>query len=425
MAYSLQGNQQYYYRLQSCFSMIPRNIRDINVIFFSGQAPFFFYLEKYFPNEAANFLTIYPYLQKLALNLNNILPYQIPILQRNQKNGYVILTRKQAALLFLLSFFNIMPNPLNRFCVYNVLMSQINSKIHFGRCFLNYLTIIGKWLITNNPILEENIIYFRNNVDNNYYLNNNIDLCDIQLFEEGSMFNEKSGYLVDFANKYIGGGTLTHGCVQEEILFAIAPEAIVSMLFMDVMDNNDAIGIINIIQYSKYKGYSQSFEFESSTILNPDNTKNLIKHNIIAIDAVINKNKNNSLSVIQYNNNEQRKDIIRDTHKAYVGFNLINFGLGKMNMNIEKTISTGNWGCGAFGGNHELKFFEQWIAASYAGVKRLDYYTFGDKKMKNIAKYLNDLKAKYKKAKDLYETISFIELDLNNLVKDLLQKKIN
>lgn len=28
---------------------------------------------------------------------------------------------------------------------------------------------------------------------------------------------------VDFANKYIGGGALIHGAVQEEIMFAVHP----------------------------------------------------------------------------------------------------------------------------------------------------------------------------------------------------------
>jgi poly(ADP-ribose) glycohydrolase len=36
--------------------------------------------------------------------------------------------------------------------------------------------------------------------------------------------------MVDFANKRIGGGVLRNGCVQEEILFAIFPEAIVTKL---------------------------------------------------------------------------------------------------------------------------------------------------------------------------------------------------
>jgi len=28
---------------------------------------------------------------------------------------------------------------------------------------------------------------------------------------------------------------------------------------------------------------------------------------------------------------------------------------------------TGNWGCGVFQGNHQLKFMIQWIAGSLAG----------------------------------------------------------
>ena len=41
-------------------------------------------------------------------------------------------------------------------------------------------------------------------------------------------------------------------------------------------------------------------------------------------------------------------------------------------------IATGNWGCGAFNGNLELKFLVQYIAASSAG-RDLHYFTFGEK----------------------------------------------
>ena len=37
-------------------------------------------------------------------------------------------------------------------------------------------------------------------------------------------------------------------------------------------------------------------------------------------------------------------------------------------------------GCGAFGNDHSLKFLQQWLAASAAGVKQLHYHTFGDKR---------------------------------------------
>jgi hypothetical protein len=39
------------------------------------------------------------------------------------------------------------------------------------------------------------------------------------LIEDG----DPNGVMVDFANKYVGGGVLGHGAVQEEILMSIFP----------------------------------------------------------------------------------------------------------------------------------------------------------------------------------------------------------
>ena len=36
----------------------------------------------------------------------------------------------------------------------------------------------------------------------------------------------------------------------------------------------------------------------------------------------------------------------------------------------ERYIAIGNWGCGVYNGIFELKFLEQWIAASFSGVQR-------------------------------------------------------
>ena len=48
---------------------------------------------------------------------------------------------------------------------------------------------------------------------------------------------------MDFANKYIGGGVLGEGSVQEEIRFVICPELIVSLLLTEVLDPNEAVVI--------------------------------------------------------------------------------------------------------------------------------------------------------------------------------------
>jgi poly(ADP-ribose) glycohydrolase len=422
--------------------------------FFKNKCQYFNFLRK---EEVDEFLKYYKYLQKLALQLEKLFPNnELPLLKTCQKFAKIVLTRRQVALIFLLSFFNFLEinqnNSCNMFLVSNILFTKIRAKFEFGRCFINYLIQIAKWLeeeeYTNirNSILEEEITYIRDNKSQMMY--SNYELCELSINEKNSLFTSNDTYIVDFANKYIGGGVLRNGCVQEEILFAIEPEAIVSLFFMQVMDNNDAIGIYNTIQYSYYEGYGDTFKFIGSAI--PIDKDKIKKHKIIAIDSYnLNNNNingqnfnnynnnyfnyynqnplytvkpfnyNNAIYYNQFNNNYNiiSKDIIkRDMHKAYVGFNLINYE----KQNEEKTIATGNWGCGVFGGNHELKFLEQWIAASLTGVKRLDYYTFGNEKMANCMRFYLKIKEKYKTALNLLEVLVKFKLDNNNIIGTLL-----
>lgn len=47
-------------------------------------------------------------------------------------------------------------------------------------------------------------------------------------------------------------------------------------------------------------------------------------------------------------------------------------------------IATGNWGCGAFRGNPQLKSLLQWAAASCAGAPSLHYYTFESPEVRQV-----------------------------------------
>lgn len=56
-------------------------------------------------------------------------------------------------------------------------------------------------------------------------------LCKVELMGNSADIEEGYGSVkVDFANKYIGGGAMIHGAVQEEIMFAAHPEMYVSIL---------------------------------------------------------------------------------------------------------------------------------------------------------------------------------------------------
>ena len=382
------------------FSIEIKSINELNKLFYRGKAKFFEELEKSFPEDGKKFLKVYNNISKLVLDIDKFFPNgEIEILKTSTTNK-IILTRLQVALLFILGFFDI-------FQPYIKIMN-INREYDFepvfdpnygpsfakGRSFINYMTVIGKWLEENNPILNENITYLRENKQVDIENFKNIQkLCDIQIIEQGSMFNTEAKFCIDFANQYIGGGALSGGCVQEEILFAVEPEAIVSMLLMEVMDDNDAIRIDNLIQYSNYSGYAFSFKYEESAI---KDEQNLIRHNIIAIDAVC-----------SYSGGVDKESIKRDLIKAYVGFNLINFD-DKDVAKMPKTISSGNWGCGAFGGDYELKFIQQWLAATYAGVEKLYYYTFGRNEMNKIVKYKEEMKSL--NADDLLKTMMSAKL---------------
>ena len=411
--YLPHANQIFLQNITASFLIPVYSMDGLNNIFFNNNCPFFSLMQQFYPQESAAFLNVYDNLRQLVLNIGNILPQSIQILKKFTPLAKVELTRRQVALLFCLSFFGVLPvntsNLLNKFNVSQVLYANSGPQFQFARCFLNYLKTIGYWLRENNQILDEKIIYIRENINrNNWDLTskNLIGLCQINICPLGSLTEGNATYCVDFANKFIGGQVLKGGAVQEEILFALDPEAIVALLFMEEMDDNDGIGIFNTIQYSKNTGYAKTFEFSGSNIDVSSNMYNVKRHRIIAIDAAREDKRLN-----QVNKSEYQNIICRDIYKALAGFNLINYDYN----GFEKSIATGNWGCGVFNGIHELKFIEQWIAASFAGVQRLDYYTFNKPEMQNALQYYEKIKNKYMTASNLFRTLFYNQLDAEKI----------
>ncbi|KAK8808430.1 hypothetical protein WA158_008331 [Blastocystis sp. Blastoise] len=180
-------------------------------------------------------------------------------------------------------------------------------------------------------------------------------LKPVRLFQQGLIGDIPKDIKVDFANKYIGGGVLGTGCVQEEIMFTIAPELIVSMLFCDVMKDVESICIEGTRPYSKYTGYAWTFKFDGP-LLNSTNTSDTI----IAIDA---------LHFRSYPQEQLLQNtLLREFNKAYIGFS---------SPETKDAIATGKWGCGAFRGYAPIKFLLQWIACSLLN-KDIHFYTFDD-----------------------------------------------
>ncbi|XP_015254109.1 PREDICTED: poly(ADP-ribose) glycohydrolase-like [Cyprinodon variegatus] len=178
---------------------------------------------------------------------------------------------------------------------------------------------------------------------------------------------EENGYgmlQVDFANRFVGGGVTGHGLVQEEIRFLINPELIVSRLFTEALENNECLIITGTEQYSKYSGYAESYKWQGSyKDETPRDEWQRRCTEIVAIDAV------------KYRHFLEQfvpEKITRELNKAYCGFHCSN-----LNIKHLSAVATGNWGCGAFGGDTRLKALIQLMAAAEAG-RDVAYFTFGD-----------------------------------------------
>ncbi|KAF1321007.1 Poly glycohydrolase, partial [Globisporangium splendens] len=168
---------------------------------------------------------------------------------------------------------------------------------------------------------------------------------------------------IDFANKFAGGGVFGTGCVQEEIRFLLSPELFIACLVFAKLEPNESFVIHGTERYSSYKGYGDTFEFGGNYSDQTEfesmpadaqgtNTKRR-KCVIVGIDAV---NYGSAAVGRQYTS----VHIWRDLVKAFVGFAY------PEQVSARWPVATGNWGCGVFRGDAELKFLIQWLAASFA-----------------------------------------------------------
>mmetsp|Transcript_7747 Transcript_7747/g.11414 ORF Transcript_7747/g.11414 Transcript_7747/m.11414 type:complete len:440 (-) Transcript_7747:30-1349(-) len=209
-------------------------------------------------------------------------------------------------------------------CVYNYFSRevQLNQKITFKR---NYLAGSLNWSNCSKELSEVTI-------------------------EESQTSTEelRDKLMVDYANCYIGGGVLSAGAVQEEIMFLKLVEPIVSLLFTEKLLDNEALVIIGTQRYNETTGYSNTFNWKSDFVegFSLDEQGRANSH-LTCIDALNYSGK----EWTQY----QANSIQRELQKAYVGF---------MSEGDTKEVVAGRWGCGVFAGDDQLKFLIQWLAAS-------------------------------------------------------------
>lgn len=119
---------------------------------------------------------------------------------------------------------------------------------------------------------------------------------------------------------------LSNGCLQEEIKFITHPELLLAKLFPGAMRDNEAIIVTGALQYVRYSGYGETFQF-----LGPADLQGSTGVPVIAIDAL-------DFSKRSPREQFEKTNIDREWQKAYAGFSGVDYD----------TIATGNWGGGSF-----------------------------------------------------------------------------
>jgi hypothetical protein len=199
------------------------------------------------------------------------------------------------------------------------------------------------------------------------------ELLGITVSNDGAIEDTPDSLHADFANEFIGGGVLGSGCVQEEILFVIKPECLVSMLFCEEMAPTEAIMIRGAERFSSYKGYAWNFKFdgpyEDATPVDAEGYRHTY---IVALDAVCYMGRAGE-SDTQY----RRGKVVREAVKLFAS-------LSPWNMPSDTLpFATGNWGCGAFGGDPQLKSILQWMLCSLCH-RDIRYFSYGDHRVGSL-----------------------------------------
>ncbi|KAF3626739.1 Poly(ADP-ribose) glycohydrolase 1 [Capsicum annuum] len=188
----------------------------------------------------------------------------------------------------------------------------------------------------------------------------------------------------------------------------INPELIAGMLFLPCMADNEAIEIVGTERFSNYTGYASSFRFNGDHVDKKEiDVLGRRKRRIISIDALSSPGKRQYLVECllragpiltqcwvpdldsgdcprqltrpgreSLGNPSTSSQTIEETLASQLLRNHEARYCSPLGYQQEIGVVTGNWGCGAFGGDPQVKAVLQWLAASQALRPFVLYYTF-------------------------------------------------
>ncbi|XP_064610813.1 poly(ADP-ribose) glycohydrolase-like [Liolophura sinensis] len=333
----------------------------------------------------------------LALRLPNICTQPIPMLKKGKTHS-ITLSQLQISCLLANAFFCTFPrrNAHGRNSEYSsypdinfnsLFAGHSSRKVEKLKCILAYFTRVTDCEPDGTVTFTRQALQHLPD-----WAESRTQLTKLHVATDKKIEDDGEGMLqVDFANKFIGGGALSRGLVQEEIRFMICPEMIVSRLFTEVLEKNECLIMTGCERYSNYTGYSDSFSWSSDHIDQTERDEwGRRRTEVVAIDAMVIRN---------YSDQFKAWCVKREMDKAYCGFYNPHIPASS-----RSAVCTGNWGCGAFGGEKQLKALIQLMAAAEAG-RDVCYFTFHDVELQ----------------KELFEIHSFLKEDKNHCIGGILK----
>jgi poly(ADP-ribose) glycohydrolase len=278
---------------------------------------------------------IMPKIIDLALQLPELIKCPLPFL-RQQTNHSISMSKQQAACLLANAFLCTFPNR-------NVARKSTDyPEINFSRLFdsngphvvQKIKSIFNFFRRVLTVSMPTGVLTFERRYINEFpkWSESDLKISSIKWHttSQGTIEDGHGMLQTDFANRYLGGGVLGFGCVQEEIRFVICPELIVGMLFCESMKPGETIHISGAEIWSRHSGYASKFKWEGNYIDETplDKYRRKLSH-IVAMDAL-----SFHKPLMQF----EEFLLSRESNKAYCAF--------FHNPNDEQKpipVATGNW----------------------------------------------------------------------------------
>ncbi|EDQ86467.1 uncharacterized protein MONBRDRAFT_33864 [Monosiga brevicollis MX1] len=186
------------------------------------------------------------------------------------------------------------------------------------------------------------------------------ELGQLEVTDTGLIEEDPTAIQVDFANCSFGGGVLWDGNAQEECRLASAALLLPFIAICPFQEPDEALQFYGVLTTAHGIGFGNNLRFKSRALAPATPSRTIL----VAMDAL--EIMTNRLD--QYATTHQ----LRELRKASAAFDVAADRLVDPQRRI---IATGNWGCGIFGGDRQLKALLQWMAASALNYD-LRYHTF-------------------------------------------------